>query len=152
MTAKTAAGNLPPELTWPDARPPMSVTDHFWVYARRRGKIAKPSERSGKWLVFVDRSKADLLWEQVARATTEGKLGPSAKCGTARPNPNAPNPKETVICVYTSDFDDRENVMRVREALRDLGVTRRIPYKLDRTTLEGKYTVRGDSYISALWA
>ena len=152
MTAKTAAGNLPPELTWPEAPPPMSITAEFWVYARRKGKIAKPSERSGKWLVFVDKSKADELWEKVARATTEGRLGPSAKCGTARPNPNAPNPMETVICVYTPNFDDREDVMRVREELRKIGVTKRIPYKLDRTTLEGRYAVRGDTRISALWA
>jgi hypothetical protein len=152
MTAKTAAGKLPQGLTWPEAPQPMSITEHYWVYARCKGRIAKPSERSGKWLVFIDKSRAEEMWDRLARATTDGRLGPSSKCGTARPNPNAPNPNETVICVYTLDFDDREDVMRVREALRELGVTWRIPYKLDSTTNAGKYSVRGDKRVSALWA
>lgn len=152
MTAKTAAGRLPRELTWPNAPRPMTVADAWWVYARRKGKIQSPSERSGKWLVFVPRGRANELWERIAQATTDGKLGPSAKCGTARENPNAPDQSETVICVYTPDFDDTDNVMRIREALRELGVTRRIPYKLDSTTLAGRYSVRGDRRVSALWA
>ncbi|EQD27651.1 hypothetical protein B2A_15157 [mine drainage metagenome] len=129
----------------------MTVTDEFWVYARRKGRTESPTERSGKWLIFVERSKANDLWDVVARATTEGLLGPSAKCGTARPNRNATDKSQTVICVYTPDFDDRADVMRVRDALRELGVTQRIPYKLDSTTMAGRYTVRGDSRVSALW-
>lgn len=152
MTAKTAAGKLPRDLTWPNAPPPMTVTDTFWVYARQKGRISAPTERSGKWLVFVDREKANDLWDTIARATTKGKLGSSAKCGTARENPNAYEPRRTVICVYTPDFDDTDDVMRVRGGLRDLGVTWRIPYKLDTATFEGRYAVRGSSRTTAMWA
>ena len=152
MTAKTAAGLLPRDLTWPHAPPPMSLSDVFWVYARRKGRIPPPKARSGKWLVFVDKAEANALWGVIARATTEGKLGPSAKCGTARENPNAYNPMQTVICVYTPDFDDNEDVMRVRDVLRELGVTWQIPYKLDSATLEGRYAVRGSARTTEMWA
>lgn len=151
MTVKTAAGKLPLRLTWPRAPPPMSVTDEWWVYARRKGRVRPPTERSGKWLVFVDRSSANQLWESIAEATTEGRLGSSAKCGTARANPHAVDPSQTVICVYTPDFDDRDDVNRVRESLRTLGIVWKIPYKLDATTLAGRYAVRGDRNTIELW-
>ncbi len=130
----------------------MTLTDEWWVYARRKGRIPAPTSRSGKWLVFIAKEKANDLWERVAKATTDGRLGPSAKCGTARHNPNALDPRKTVICVYTPDFDDQDDVMRVREVLRELGVTWKIPYKLDSTTLAGRYAVRGDSRTSELWS
>lgn len=152
MTAKTASGVVPRELTWPRAPSPSTLTEVYWVYAVRKGRKRAPSSRSGKWLIFEERTKADALWETIALATTAGKLGPSAKCGTARSNRNARDPSKTVICVYTPDFDDRADVMRVREALRSLGVTWKIPYKLDATTLEGRYAVRGDAKVSAIWA
>ena len=53
-----------------------------------------------------------------------------------------------MICVYTYDADDREDVLRVRQALRDLGFDRPIPYKTDRATLEGRYQVKGHQRIS----
>jgi hypothetical protein len=99
VTAKTSAGVNPRELTWPTAPPPISVTDSYWVYARRKGRISPPTDRSGEWLVFVKRDLADALWSKIARATTEGKLGPAAKCGTARHNPNSTYRSTTVICV-----------------------------------------------------
>ncbi len=129
----------------------MSLTDVFWVYAKRKGPIKPPTERSGKWLIFIKKTEADAFWESIARATSEGRLGSSAKCGTARENPNALDQGKTVVCVYTPDFDDMEDVMRVRSALRDLGVSWKIPYKLDSATMAGRYAVRGDARTSALW-
>jgi hypothetical protein len=130
----------------------MDTDEVYWVYARRRGRVDPPTERSGKWLVFVKRGEANALWDAIARATTERRLGPSAKCGTAKPNPNSTDQSKTVICVYTPDFNDQEDVMRVRDGLRKLGVTWRIPYKLDSVTMAGRYAVRGDTRVSALWA
>jgi hypothetical protein len=130
----------------------MSVSDRSWVYAVRRGRKERSTERSGKWLVFVSREYADSLWDRIASATTEGKLGPSAKCGTAKFNSHSKSPKATVICVYTGDFEDKEDVMRVREELKALGITRRIPYKLDETTIAGRYSGQGDGNVTVLSA
>jgi hypothetical protein len=136
---------------WPTAAPPMSIQDHYWVYAscptrQRRGG------RSGKWLLFVDRRRADETWERIAQATAGGRLGPVSKCGTARPNLSARDRRTTVICVYTYDYNDRNDVMRVREELRGLGFAKRIPYKLDSVTRAGRYSTDSGRSVASLWA
>lgn len=67
---------------------------------------------------------------------------------TARPNPNATDSSTKVICVYTYDWTDQEDVMRIRQQLRDLGVTSKIPYKADEDTYAGRYRNRGNKRIS----
>ena len=90
----------------------------------------------------------DEVWARIRDATERGLLGGSSKVATARPNPNAANPKTKVICVYTYDCADENDVMRVRTQLRQLGITARIPYKADDDTFAGKYSKRGDKAIS----
>jgi len=128
---------------------PSEVTDSYWVHAERKnGTYPEHSENGGKWLIFVPLSLVDALWEEIRRATEEGKLGGSAKVATARPNPNATNPYTKVICVYTYDWTDESDVKRIREELRQLGVTSKIPYKADQETYSGMYANRGNIRIS----
>jgi hypothetical protein len=49
-------------------------------------------------------------------------LGSSAKVATMKPNPNAAANDTRLICVYTYDLDDERDCLRVRQALRELGV------------------------------
>jgi len=128
---------------------PSEVTDVYWIHAKsEKSEYPKSTERSGKWLIFADISVIDEVWAKIKKATKEGKLGDSAKVATAKPNPNATNPATKVICVYTYDWADEKDVKRVREELRILGITTKIPYKADEDTLSGKYRVRGDTRIS----
>ncbi len=128
---------------------PSEVTDVYWIYAgRKRGKYPKSTQKSGKWLVFVNFKNVDEVWAKVKKATEEGKLGGSAKVATAKPNPNATNPDTKVICVYTYNWTDEKDIKRVREELRKLGITNKIPYKADEDTLSGKYRVKGHTRIS----
>jgi hypothetical protein len=90
----------------------------------------------------------DAAWAKIRKATEAGLLGNSSKAATALPNPNAADPTKRVICVYTYDSDDLDDVFRVRQALRHLGFDRPIPYKTDRATLEGRYQVKGYQRIS----
>jgi Domain of unknown function (DUF1917) len=53
-----------------------------------------------------------------------------------------------VICVYTYDWNHKDDVNRVREALRRLGSKKKIAYKSDEDTLAGKYATQGVSGIS----
>ena len=99
------------------------------------------TDRSGKWLIFVTLDELDDAWAKIKKATQDGLLGNSSKAATARSNATAPDPTKKVICVYTYDCEDREDVMRVRQALRDLGFDRPMPYKTDKATLEGRYWV-----------
>jgi Basophilic leukemia-expressed protein Bles03 len=99
---------------------------------------------------FWDRTleELDTAWVKIKKATQDGLLGNSSKAATALPSPYAADPTKRVICVYTYDSDDREDVLRVRQALRDLGFDRPMPYKTDKATLEGRYQVKGHQRIS----
>ena len=135
-------------LPYSDANP-SEVTDVYWIYAKReKSKYPKSTERSGKWLIFVNIREIDEVWAKIKKTTEEGKLGYSAKVATAKKNPNATNPDTKVVIVYTYDWTDEKDVKRVREELRKLGITNKIPYKADEDTLSGKYRVRGDTRIS----
>lgn len=131
-----------------DAKP-SEVMDIYWIYAeRKKGGYSRSTLQSGKWLVFVDAGDVDEVWAKIKRATEEGRLGDRSKVAAAKPNPNAPDPNERVICVYTHDWTDEEDVRRIREELRGLGITGKIPYKTDEDTLRGRYRVRGHTRIS----
>jgi len=128
---------------------PSETTDAYWLQAvRQTGTYPQHTANGGKWLIFVDVAGVDELWEAIERATGEGKLGSMAKVSTAKPNPNAKDPNQRVICVYTYDWTDEEDVRQIRRALRELGVTQKIPYKADSDTLAGKYAKRGHRRIS----
>ena len=123
-----------------DERPSRFTGDH---YLHATGP--QPSEglvrRPGKWLIFVSRSRVDALWDQVRRAVAAGRLGHAAKVSTALPDPMSPDPKKHLICVYTADEDNPTDVRRVRDGLRQLGISWKIPYKSDAGTRVGQSEV-----------
>ena len=128
---------------------PSQATDVFWMSARRkRGTYPNSTVKSGKWLVFVPTISIDTAWAKIKKATEEGRLGSASKVSTARPNPNANDPSQHVVCVYTYDWTDESDVRRIREELRKLGFTNKLPYKSDEDTMEGKYRVTGHRKIS----
>lgn len=118
---------------------PSQVHDELWVWAERlRGDGPALTERSGKWLVYVGLAYLDNAWELVRTATEDGRLGPLSKASTAMPSEYAPG--SAVVCVYTYDWADEADVMRVREDLRSrCAVKRTIAYKTDEDTLAGNY-------------
>jgi hypothetical protein len=129
--------------------PPSQEVNDYWIYAHRKNGIyPKPSEKTGKWLIFVNIKDVDEVWGKIKKAIEEGKLGDYAKVATEKPNPHAKNPKLKVICVYTYNWTDKEDVMHIREELRNLGITNKIPYKTDDDTLSGKYVATGYQRIS----
>jgi hypothetical protein len=128
---------------------PSQITAEYWLYAvRKRGQYPKATAKSGKWLVFVPVSRVDEVWAKIREATEDGRLGDSAKVATAKPNSNATDPSKKVICVYTYDRTDEEDVRRIRDELRALGIVSKIPYKTDRDTTAGRYAKRGHQRIS----
>ena len=130
--------------------PPSQVNQIYWLYAvRKEGNYPTSDiQFSGKWLIFVNKEEIDSVWSQIKEATENGKLGGSSKVATAKENPNATSPNQKVICVYTYNWEDEIDVRKIREELRKLGITQKIPYKADKDTLEGKYAKRGHKKIS----
>jgi len=107
-------------------------------------------ETAGKWLIFLQDDRVDELWRKVRNATASGQLGISAKVSTAKPNPESRDERK-VIYVYTRDWADETDVMRVRERLREMGVVERIGYKRNIETFRGEYSEKGKkvTYYSA---
>lgn len=127
-----------PEVPAAGGPKPSEVTEDYWLHAdRKTGTYPADTENRGKWLVFVPISQVDEVWAKIKLATEAGRLGSSAKVATARPNPNATNPDARVICVYTYDWTDEEDVRQVRKELRELGITSKIPYKATEDTYAG---------------
>jgi len=132
---------------------PSISTEGYWKMAickRQRGHYPTAKPKSGKWLIFVDRKNVDEVWAKVKTATEENKLGRLSKVSTAKSKPADLGYEKDrhVICVYTDDWTDEKDVKRVREELRKLGITDKIPYKADEDTWSGKYRARGHTRIS----
>lgn len=120
-----------------------------WVYAeRKKGKYPSHTSRGGKWLIFAKSNEIGQVWAKVKKATEDGRLGGFTKVRTSKANQNTANPDINVICIYTHDWTDEKDVKRIREELRKLGITNKIPYKTDQDTLNGKYRCRGHKRIS----
>ncbi|KAI4597821.1 hypothetical protein KJ359_004098 [Pestalotiopsis sp. 9143b] len=75
--------------------------------------------RAGKWMLFPSAQTVNEVWEIVAKATASNELGIAAKVATR--SEIDPRP-ERLICIYTADFHDRDDVERVATKLKQLGL------------------------------
>lgn len=117
----------------------------YWLYVEDlRRKHPKPTDRSGKWLVFCKPDEIDETWSKVKSAVAAGNLGRTAKCSTRKGFKGS----DYVICVYTHDWKDEDSVQLIRQGLRDIGITKPIPYKTDADTLAGRYAATGAKGIA----
>ncbi len=107
------------------------VLDRYWLYVWAPPAKRGTSRNVGKWIVHVPKAELDAAWAIIEAAVEAGKLGPAAKTRTASPNPFPIPDAWTVICVYTRDADDIEDVNRVRDQLRELGIRHGLRYKTD---------------------
>ncbi|KAH8769204.1 hypothetical protein F5883DRAFT_553791 [Diaporthe sp. PMI_573] len=96
--------------------------------------------RTGKWMLFVEPTSVNEVWARVAQATARNELGIAAKVA---PREERGSPRERVVCIYTYDFRDRDDVARVLHRLRQLELVRDraagkpIYYKADAFTYLG---------------
>ncbi|MCU0632929.1 MAG: DUF1917 domain-containing protein [Methanolinea sp.] len=123
---------------------PGKTTTMHWIVqdAPQVHPDAIEDELAGKWLIFLPPEEIDEAWIRVRDATCRNELGISAKVSTARPNPDSRDNRK-VIYVYTPDWQDEADVMRVRETLRELGFVDRLGYKRNIETYKGEYSEKG---------
>jgi len=123
---------------------PTKTTQMYWIVLDAPGSApeAIEDENAGKWLIFQEPDQVDSSWKKIRDATVAGELGISAKVSTAKPNPDSRDNRK-VIYVYTKDWADEADVMRVREKLRGLGFVDRIGYKRNLETFAGEYAKKG---------
>lgn len=88
---------------------------------------------TGKWMLFPSVDQVDATWKTVVEAIESGKLGNDAKVAT-----DDGSGQSRLICVYTADFGDTNDVKRVAKAMAELGLIdvdkRPIYYKCDAYT------------------
>jgi hypothetical protein len=131
---------------------PSEVHNEPWIYVeRKKGRYPEPTDNSGKWLVTVYNENLDLVWKNIRMETEAGKLGFASKTSTAMPSPLIIKQGLGMICVYTYDFTDTADVMRVREALRIIGITHKIGYKSDNATLARQYSFLKKGRVCIHW-
>ncbi len=123
---------------------PSKTTQMYWIVLDAPGSApeAIEDENAGKWLIFQEPDLVDAAWKKVRDATVSQELGISAKVSTAKPNPDSRDNRK-VIYVYTKDWAEESDVMRVREKLRQLGFVDRIGYKRNIETFAGEYAKKG---------
>jgi len=122
---------------------PTEETRDVWIHAfRQADDYPEDTERSGKWLIWLSAQTIDRYWQAIHEAVEQGHLGGEAKVSTVASAP-VKQGRPYVICVYTYDYADKADVMRIREELRKLGIRRAIPYKADEDTSAMRY---GENY------
>ncbi|MBL8497348.1 MAG: DUF1917 domain-containing protein [Nitrosomonas sp.] len=116
---------------------PSEIIHAAFIIAHYRGDISQPEAiRVGKWLFFVAEKYIDDTWRNVKKAVEDGKLWKQAKVSTAWRSKG----KVYVVCVYTYDYKDENDVMKIRKYLREMGFKRATSYKSDEQTLAGIYS------------
>ena len=123
-------------------KPPASVTrklkpDREWLERSLLELAEDKKVVHGKWMLFPTIDYVDFVWSKVVTATVDGKLGSASKVATGDDSDDKP---ERLICVYTEDFSNMQDVKRVLKELKRLKLVsgaadgRSIYYKCDAYT------------------
>ena len=68
-------------------------------------------------MMFCPQNEVNAVWSVIARATAEADLGIAAKVA-----PDDGRSGERLICIYTKDFTDLDDVTRVIRKMKNLGL------------------------------
>ena len=69
-------------------------------------------------MMFCETDEVDAIWTTVAHATASNELGIAAKVAPRGYDTREPR----LVCIYTKDFTDMNDVARVISKMRDLGL------------------------------
>lgn len=130
----------------PATDPCRAPAGHYWIHAfPENSNVTIDAERVGKWLIHLGCQQVSHCWSRVREATEHGRLGISAKVATdwgTDNDPAGPFKSQHVVCVFTRDYRDRADVLRVAKELRVVDAVRRqvLQYKPDLMTLSGFFS------------
>ena len=104
----------------------------------------------GKWLIYISCAHVGYCWSRVREATEAGTLGVSAKISTdwgkahdlvGMISEGLGGWRDHVICIYTADWRNREDVARVGSRLAEVDAvrTQTLLYKPDAFTYRGTW-------------
>ena len=91
---------------------------------------AKYRVKEGKWILHVPNMDCDEAWQMLANAMLNGELGPVTHMRVSPAKQDNDNEFEDhVICIFTPDYNDTDEVTRVERCIRRAGVSRELRYK-----------------------
>ncbi|KAF2747164.1 DUF1917-domain-containing protein [Sporormia fimetaria CBS 119925] len=99
---------------------------------------------SGKWMLFPSDQDLPRVWKAVVEGTINNRLGSAAKVATDQGNSG-----NRLICIYTKDFRDKQDVLRILQELERMGLVGRgrgIYYKTDVYTYLDIYGKNAEDY------
>ncbi|KAG0647124.1 hypothetical protein D0Z07_6932 [Hyphodiscus hymeniophilus] len=104
-----------------------------------------------KWMMFCPPQEVNAVWSVVARATAQNDLGIVAKVA-----PDNGRGDVRLICIYTKDFNDIEDVTRVLGKMKNIGLFESkdvLYYKCDaytylNLTSKNPYNIKASLYNS----
>ena len=108
----------------------------YWIGHNTDKNYKNHTHYGGKWLIFSSKDNIDGDWDKVKVAQDKGLLGNKSKVSTAV---NYKQFKSHVICIYTYDSTDKEDLLRVRKGLKEAGFDKPLKYKRDIETIQGVY-------------
>ncbi|MBB4789401.1 putative phosphothreonine lyase domain-containing protein [Streptomyces nodosus] len=135
------------------AMPPSADAHNRWQWVMAPGiDFSAPAAvgefaKAGKWLWFLPLRALDAGWCLVKTAVEAGQLGPGAKVATLGSDFDG-DPTRRPVIIYTTNYHDEQDVQRVLNALRSLGVHDALAYKTDDATARGDYGDRTGIYTS----
>ncbi|MFP3550499.1 DUF1917 domain-containing protein [Paraburkholderia sp. SIMBA_049] len=116
-------------------RPSEDLTRNWQMRKSPSCGIIRSGPTTGKWCIFAPLSGVDQAWAKI-KGAVEGDRLLFAKVSTALRSMGRDG---HVICVYTLDWTDEKDLLRVREVLRSLGFVEELGYKRDIDTQNGIY-------------
>jgi hypothetical protein len=131
---------------------PSQETNRFWIYANNPyDKSIIDPNLTGKLMLFIKKDQLDAQWNIIKKATEDGRLGYNSKCSTAALNPNAIDDIHGLICVYTADYQNMDEIYSIEKKLRKLiQYQGTMYYKTDMQTMLDKKEGNGFVYLYKL--
>jgi hypothetical protein len=125
-------------------KPCEAPSGEYWVHAfAPPGVEPENSNAIGKWLIRMGCPYVEKYWGFIRDAVERGELGISAKIATDWGRVNDPTGpwRNHVVCVYTRDWRDEGDVLRVAARLHQIGAVSKmqLTYKPDIFTFGGTY-------------
>ncbi|GBO04339.1 hypothetical protein AVEN_181936-1 [Araneus ventricosus] len=145
----------------PEPEIPSREIHKRWIYAHSASETENISidyEKVGKWLLFFDQvqrsdetglTEQDHAWQLIKELVETGILY-KAKCSTPLKGicKAYDESNNGVICCYTSDYTNKQDVKRAAGAIRRaVHWPSDLFYKTDNDTRAGKYRHNRDDYI-----
>ncbi|KAH8726504.1 hypothetical protein GQ44DRAFT_705741 [Phaeosphaeriaceae sp. PMI808] len=99
---------------------------------------------TGKWMLFPKLENVTRVWKIVVQGVIDNRLGPTAKVA-----PDEGKSGDRLICIYTRDLRDEDDVRRVLSELDTMGLLtsgRSIYYKSDAFTYLDLYNQTSSEY------